>query len=92
MTTITLEQAQLDLPRLVERALGGEEVVIVVGGKRIKLVPSTPARELAEAKFDEETARRRGYGAFAGQFEVPDSFFEPLSDEECGYGPDRGGT
>ena len=48
---------------------------IELDGKLVRLTPLA---------FDEDAARNRGWGAFAGKFEVPDSFFEPLSDEECG--------
>ena len=82
MTTITLDQAQQDLPALVKRALAGEEIVIVVNDKLVRLAPQPPAPE-----FDEENARRRGYGSLEGQLVVGPEFFEPLSDEECGYGP-----
>ena len=78
MTTITLDKAKDDLPALVARALAGEEIVIETADKRVRLTPelvSTPA-------FDAETAQRRGYGSMKGQFEVPDSFFDPLPEEE----------
>ena len=77
MTTITLEKAQLDLPLLVKRALAGEEIVIAAGDRLVRLAPSP-----AESGFNEVTARRRGYGSMKGQFEVPDSFFEPLPEDE----------
>ena len=78
MTTITLDKAQTDLATLVERALAGEEIVIEMpSAAAVKLSPVTlpPA-------FDEVTARLRGYGSMKGQFEVPDSFFEPLPEDE----------
>ena len=79
MTTITLDKAQQDLPDLIKRALAGEEIVIAAEDKLVRLTPTA---------FDEITARKRGWGAYKGRFEVPDSFFEALSDEECGLGPD----
>ena len=80
MTTIDLDKAQLDLPALVKRALGGEEIVIAADGQKVQLspVPSPPP-------FDEATARRRGYGILKGQFEVTDAFFEPLPEDELKY-------
>lgn len=33
---------------------------------------------------DPDFARARGYGSFAGQFEIDERFFEPLPDEELG--------
>ena len=44
----------------------------------------------AQPRFDEATARRRGYGSMKGQFEVPDSFFEPLPDDELKLWEGRG--
>ncbi|MGO9174465.1 MAG: type II toxin-antitoxin system Phd/YefM family antitoxin [Rhodomicrobium sp.] len=78
MTTVTIERAQKELPELIQRALKGEEIVITLAGQKasVRLLP---------AGFDEATALQRGYGAWAGQFEVTGRFFEPLSDEECGY-------
>ena len=58
MTTITLAQAQQDLPLLVKRALAGEEIVIESDDKRVRL-----AIDPAQPRFDEATARRRGYGS-----------------------------
>lgn len=75
--TITLDKAKDDLPALIERALAGEEIVIEMADKRVRLAP-----EPTGPAFDAETAKRRGYGSMKGQFEVPDSFFDPLPEEE----------
>lgn len=83
MTTITLEKAQQDLPALIKRVLAGEDIVIAAGDRLVRLTPSP-----AEAGFNEANARRRGYGSMKGQLVVGPEFFEPLSDEECGYGKD----
>jgi antitoxin (DNA-binding transcriptional repressor) of toxin-antitoxin stability system len=85
MTTVTLEKAQQDLPLLVNRALAGEEIVIAAGDRLVRLAPSS-AESPVEAGFNEANARRRGYGSMKGQLVVGPEFFEPLSDEECGYG------
>ncbi len=81
MTTITVEKAQQELPALIQRVLAGEEIVIAAGDRLVRLAPSP-----AESGFNEATARRRGYGSLKGQLVVGPEFFEPLSDEECGYG------
>ncbi len=85
MTTITLEQAQQDLPLLVKRALAGEEIVIEAEDKLVRLLlrPVEPC-------FDEATARRRGYGSMQGRFEVTDAFFEPLPEAELKFWEGRG--
>ena len=85
MTTITLEKAQQDLPLLVKRALAGEDIVIEAEDKLVRLAICP-----AEPRFDEATARRRGYGSMKGQFEVPDSFFEPLPEDELKLWEGRG--
>ena len=83
MTTITLEKAQQDLPALIKRALAGEDIVIEVDDQKVRL-----AHVPAPTSFDEETARRRGYGVLKGKLAVGPEFFETLSDEECGVGAD----
>jgi antitoxin (DNA-binding transcriptional repressor) of toxin-antitoxin stability system len=80
MTTIEVEKAQQDLMTLVKRALDGEEIVIQVDSRKIRLAP-IPAVPV----FDAATARRRGYGSMRGQFEVTDSFFEPLPEDELKF-------
>lgn len=82
MTTITLEKAQQDLPALVKRALEGEEIVIAADDKLVRLAPWS-------GDFNAATARRRGYGVLKGKLVVGPEFFEPLSDEECGYGDEK---
>ena len=85
MTTVTIEKAQQDLPHLVKRALAGEEIMIELEDKlvRLALCPAGPS-------FDEATARRRGYGSMKGQFELSDAFFEPLSEDELKAWEGRG--
>ena len=85
MTTITLETAQNDLPALLARALAGEDIVIVVAGKHVRLAPCP-----AGSTFDEASARRRGYGSMKGQFEVTDDFFTPLPEDELKLWEGRG--
>ena len=84
MTTVAIERAQKELPELIQRALKGEEIVITAGDQKtsVRLLP---------AGFDEAVAIKRGYGSWAGQFEVTDRFFEPLTDEECGYNDGKAG-
>lgn len=77
MTTITLENAKQDLPNLLKRVLEGEQIMIAVDGKLVRL-----AEWPVVAGFNEAIARSRGYGAMKGEFEVTDAFFEPLPEEE----------
>ena len=70
MIQANLHEAKTNLSRLVAKAMAGDEVVIAKAGKPlVKLTPIPPAG-------------LRKPGALAGQFTVPDSFFEPVSEEE----------
>jgi prevent-host-death family protein len=71
MTTVTVHAAKRHLSRLIQRAAAGEEIVIVRGKTpvaRLIAIPQQPAR--------------RQFGAYRGEFEVPDSFFELLPKDE----------
>ena len=70
MTVVTIHKAKTELSKLIKRVEAGEEIVIARGGKPIvKLVPARPAKS-------------RGYGAWKGKFTLPDSFFDPLPEDE----------
>jgi antitoxin (DNA-binding transcriptional repressor) of toxin-antitoxin stability system len=67
----TVHQAKTNLSKLIAAALDGEDVVIARGDKPVvRLAPLVPA------------SRKRVFGAFKGQFELTDAFFEPLPDDE----------
>jgi prevent-host-death family protein len=71
MPTVTVHAAKTNLSRLIEQALRGEEVVIARGAKPVvRLVPV------------EAPKPKRVAGTLKGQIEVPDSFFDPLPEEE----------
>lgn len=72
MTTVTIHKAKTELSKLLKRVEAGEEIVIARGNKAIaKLSPvSEPVR------------KPRIPGAWKGRFTVPDSFFDPLPEEE----------
>ncbi len=85
MTTITIEKAQQDLAALVRRALEGEEIVIEsLGTEAVKLAPVIAA----PTQREQPRASYRGRGALKGQLVVGPEFFDPLSDDECGYSSD----
>lgn len=78
MTTVTIHEAKTNLSRLIAAVEAGEEVVIARGKHPVaKLVP-------IDAK------PKRVPGLWKGKFEVPDSFFDPLNEEELAlwYGKD----
>ena len=78
MIVLELHQAQSDLPALAEKALGGEDVFIAIGARRLRLVPAGP-----EAA-DGDAGPRPGRGALRGLLTIPDAFYEPWTDEEMG--------
>jgi antitoxin (DNA-binding transcriptional repressor) of toxin-antitoxin stability system len=71
MTSVTIHAAKTHLSRLIERAAAGEEIVILRG--------RTPVARLTAIAG---SGAKRQFGAYRGEFEVPDSFFDPLPQEE----------
>jgi prevent-host-death family protein len=70
MANVSVYNARAEFSQLIERALGGEEIVITRRGKpAVRLVPV------------EQEPRKRTPGALKGLFTVPESFFDPLPDE-----------
>jgi prevent-host-death family protein len=71
MTTVSVHEAKTHLSRLIERVLAGEEVVIARNKEPVvRLVREAPPQ------------KKPLLGAMKGQFEVDDSVFAPLTDEE----------
>ena len=65
----TVHQAKTQLCKLNAESLAGEEVIVARG--------STPVTRLTPI-----ATPKRVYGAYAGQFELTDTFFEPLPQDE----------
>jgi prevent-host-death family protein len=79
----TMHEAKTSLSKLVARAKAGEEVILTNGKSRTpvaRIVPIDPT-DAAEKGVAGKTAGRP-IGLFKGQFELSDSFFDPLSEEE----------
>ena len=73
MTEVLLGTPEAQLEALVERAAAGEEIVVVRGDARepvARLLPPDAPR------------RPRVPGRLRGKIHVPDSFFDPLPDDE----------
>jgi prevent-host-death family protein len=69
-TQVNVHEAKTHLSRLLERALAGDDVIIMRSGRPlVRLVP------VASAPV------RRAVGTAKGDFVVPDDFDEPLSEE-----------
>ncbi len=70
MAIVNVHEAKTHLSRLLARVEEGEEIVIARNG--------TPVARLVRCK---KRGKRRP-GSMAGVFTVPDSFFDPLPEEE----------
>ena len=71
MTTFTVHEAKTHLSKLIAKVLAGEEVIIARGKEpAVKMVPVEPVKP------------KRKPGRLKGKISVPDSFFDPLPDDE----------
>lgn len=71
MSVVTIHKAKTELSKLIARVEQGEEIVIARGSQPVaRLVPLGKKRPVAEA-----------LGIWK-DLKIPDSFFEPLSEEE----------
>ena len=70
MVTVNVHEAKTHLSRLLAQVEAGEEVVIARNGSPVARLVSCAKRG------------KRKPGSMAGLFEVPDSFFDPLPEEE----------
>ena len=72
MAIVTIHKAKTELSKLLKRVEAGEEIIIARGDKPVaRLVPAEPI-----------VKKSRGRGAWKGKFTLPDSFFDPLPDDE----------
>jgi prevent-host-death family protein len=71
LKTVNLHAAKTHLSRLVDEAVGGEDVIIAKAGKpMVRLVPVAPKR------------RRTGFGDMKGRIWIADDFDAPLPDDQ----------
>ena len=70
MTTVNVHEAKTQLSRLLAQVEAGEEVIIARNGKPVARLVS--CRPKGKPQF----------GSHAGLLTVPDSFFDPLPEEE----------
>ena len=71
MAVVNIHEAKTHLSRLLARVAAGEEIIIARAGKpTAKLVPLAPIK------------KTRGLGLLKGEFTLPESFFEPLPEDE----------
>ena len=70
MTHVNMQEAKAQLSRLVERAAGGEEIVIAQGG-----------RPVARLVAYRETTGKRVPGRWRGRILIHEDFDDPLPEE-----------
>jgi prevent-host-death family protein len=71
MTSVTIDEAEKRLSKLIEQVESGEEVIITRDHKPVaRLVPYV--QELP----------KRGFGSMRGKASLDESFWEPLPEEE----------
>ena len=71
MVTIPLDELPAGIRRQIEQLKPGETASIVQGSSQVAEIRATPA----------EAKELRPIGLCEGQFEVPESFFDPLPDD-----------
>ena len=72
MATVNLDEAEVSLHNLLERVEAGEEVTIVRHGDTVAKLVSIPKRKWGKRQPD----------TLKGKIVIPDSFFDPLPEEE----------
>ena len=73
MTVVTIHKAKTELSKLLKLVEAGEEVIIARGGKEVaKLVPAG----IQQKKLRVPGSMKHLLG------QIPDSFFDPLPEEE----------
>ena len=84
MATVNVHEAKTHLSRLLARVEAGEEVIIARGTQEIaKLVPLKPPAP--KRRVPGQLAKERPPGS---KDILSKGFWEPLSDEEMGFGDD----
>ncbi len=68
---VNVHEAKTHLSRLLSRAAAGEEIIIARAGKPVAKLVALP-----------EAQQPRTPGLWKGKLTVPDSFFDPLPEEE----------
>jgi hypothetical protein len=83
MIEVKIKDAQRELPTLAAKALDGEDVVITVGKKKLRLT-----RAEQNGAIDTGSGPRPGRGAWKDRITIPDAFYTPWSAEEMGESED----
>jgi hypothetical protein len=78
MLILPLPDAQRDLPTLAAKALEGEDVLITVGEKTLRLA------EAETAGGTQGRGGRPGRGSWKGRVTIPEAFYAPWDAEESG--------
>lgn len=87
MTTVTIHEAKTHLSRLIKEVLAGGEVTIVKGRSGEELVRLVPAKPLEKER---RVPGRLAHLVPPGSGDILSyGFWDPLTDEEMGLGPDE---
>ncbi len=78
MIELQIKDAQRELLTLAAKAIGGEDVFIVVGDKRLRLTA------LDSNNTSNGHGPRPGRGAWKGRVTIPEAFYLPWSSDEMG--------
>jgi prevent-host-death family protein len=70
---VDLQEAQTHLSELLDQAVLGEDVIITRAG--------LPGVRLTAANVAPSVPIKRRVGCAEGEFEIPDSFYDPLPDD-----------
>ena len=71
MVTVNVHEAKTNLSHLLKQVEAGEEVVIARNGKPVARLVKTGGK-----------IGKRKFGIMKGKITIPDSFFDPLPEEE----------
>ena len=74
MKQFNVHEAKTQLSAILTLVGAGEEVIIAKAGKPVAVLSPYQA-----------PAAEREFGPFKGEFEVPESFFEPLDEDFMAY-------
>lgn len=73
-STFKMHDAKTNLSSLVARAMAGEDIIIARG--------DTPQVKLVPVGAHDSMKPKRQFGSLAGRISIPDSFFDPMTEEE----------
>ncbi len=78
MTKLNIHEAKTQLSKYLQKVLEGETITLCKNGVPVALLTPLPK---------EKKPKKQLFGLAKGKVKIPDSFFDPLTDEELpGFG------